>query len=49
MDVEITAQALVGLIFEGTRRAIAEDTPRELWMRWINAGVALMFEGVAAG
>lgn len=47
MDVEITAQALVGLIFEGTRRAIAEDTPRELWMRWINAGVALMFEGVA--
>lgn len=47
MDVDITAQALVGLIFEGTRRAIAEDTPRELWMRWINAGVALMFEGVA--
>jgi AcrR family transcriptional regulator len=48
MDVDITAQALVGLIFEGTRRAIAEDTPRDLWMRWINAGVALMFEGVAA-
>jgi AcrR family transcriptional regulator len=47
MDVDITAQALVGLIFEGTRRAIAEDTPRELWMRWINAGVALMFEGVS--
>jgi AcrR family transcriptional regulator len=49
MDVDITAQALVGLIFEGTRRAIAEDTPRDLWMRWINAGVALMFEGVSAG
>ncbi|MGH2959043.1 MAG: TetR/AcrR family transcriptional regulator [Solirubrobacterales bacterium] len=47
MDVDITAQALVGLIFEGTRRAIAEDTPRDLWMRWINAGVALMFEGVS--
>lgn len=48
MDIEITAQALVGLIFEGTRRAIAEDAPRELWQRWINAGVALMFAGVAA-
>jgi AcrR family transcriptional regulator len=48
MDLEITAQALVGLIFEGTRRAVAEDTPREVWMRWIDAGVALMFDGVAA-
>jgi len=48
MDVEITAQALVGLIFEGTRRAVVEDAPRELWSRWINAGVALMFSGVAA-
>ncbi|MFT4050083.1 MAG: helix-turn-helix domain-containing protein [Solirubrobacterales bacterium] len=48
LDVEITAQALVGLIFEGTRRAIAEDAPRELWRRWVDAGVALMFNGVAA-
>ncbi|MGK2878662.1 MAG: TetR/AcrR family transcriptional regulator [Solirubrobacterales bacterium] len=47
IDIEITAQALVGLIFEGTRRAIAEDAPRDLWTRWINAGVALMFEGVS--
>jgi AcrR family transcriptional regulator len=47
LDVEITAQALVGLIFEGTRRAIAEDAPRELWQRWIDAGVAMMFTGVA--
>lgn len=47
LDVEITSQALVGLIFEGTRRAIAEDAPRELWQRWIDAGVALMFDGVA--
>jgi hypothetical protein len=48
MDVEITAQVLVGLIFEGTRRAIAEDAERELWTRWIDSGVALMFQGVAA-
>ncbi len=48
MDIEITAQALVGLIFEGTRRAVAEDAPRDLWQRWIDAGVALMFGGVAA-
>lgn len=47
LDVEITAQALVGLIFEGTRRAIAEDAPRETWTRWIEAGVALMFDGVS--
>lgn len=48
LDIEITAQALVGLIFEGTRRAVAEDAPRELWQRWIDAGVALMFDGVSA-
>jgi AcrR family transcriptional regulator len=48
MDVEITAQVLVGLIFEGTRRAIAENAERELWTRWIDSGVALMFQGVAA-
>lgn len=47
LDVEITAQALVGLIFEGTRRAIAEGAERALWQRWIDAGVALMFTGVA--
>ena len=48
MDVEITAQALVGLIFEGTRRAVIENAEPELWERWISAGVALMFDGVAA-
>lgn len=48
IDIEVTAQALVGLIFEGTRRAIAENAPRETWTRWIDAGVALMFDGVSA-
>jgi AcrR family transcriptional regulator len=47
LDVEITAEALVGLIFEGTRRADAENAPRETWSRWIEAGVALMFDGVS--
>lgn len=47
LDVEVTSQALVGLIFEGTRRAIAENAPRDLWTRWIEAGVALMFDGVS--
>jgi AcrR family transcriptional regulator len=48
LDIEITSEALVGLIFEGTRRAVAEDTPRSTWTRWIDAGVALMFDGVSA-
>lgn len=48
IDVEITAQALVGLIFEGTRRAVAEGAQRDIWQRWIDAGVTLMFDGVSA-
>lgn len=48
LDIETTAQVLVGLIFEGTRRAIAEDTTRDTWTRWIEAGVAMMFDGVSA-
>ena len=48
LDIEITAQALVGLIFEGTRRAVVENAPRETWERWIAAGVALMFDGICA-
>jgi AcrR family transcriptional regulator len=48
MDIETTAQALVGLIFESTRRAVAEGTPSETLERWISAGVELMFSGVSA-
>ena len=48
LDVEVTAQALVGIIFEGTRRALREPQPAALRRRWIAAGVALMFDGVAA-
>jgi AcrR family transcriptional regulator len=48
LDVEITAQALIGVIFEGTRRALREPDPADVSERWIEAGTALMFEGVAA-
>jgi AcrR family transcriptional regulator len=48
LDVEITAQALVGIIFEGTRRALREPQPAELRRRWVDAGTALMFDGVRA-
>jgi AcrR family transcriptional regulator len=47
LDVEITAQALVGIIAEGTRRALHSPQPAEVRERWIAAGTALMFEGIA--
>jgi AcrR family transcriptional regulator len=48
LDVEITAQALVGIIFEGTRRGLRAPQPAEVRGRWIEAGTALMFDGIAA-
>ena len=48
LDVEITAQALVGIIFEGTRRALRAPQPAEVRRRWVDAGTALMFDGIAA-
>jgi AcrR family transcriptional regulator len=48
LDAEVTAQALIGVIFEGTRRALGAESPDELRRRWIEAGTALMFDGVAA-
>jgi AcrR family transcriptional regulator len=49
LDTEITAQALVGIIFEGTRRALRAPQPEQVRRRWIEAGTALMFDGIAAG
>jgi AcrR family transcriptional regulator len=46
LDTEITAQALVGIIFEGTRRAMRAPQPAAVRRRWIDAGVALMFDGI---
>ena len=48
LDVAITAQALVGIVFEGTRRALRAKQPHDVRERWISAGAALMFEGIAA-
>jgi AcrR family transcriptional regulator len=48
LDVEITAQALNALIFEGTRRAVMAPQPADVRRRWIDAGTALMFDGIAA-
>ena len=51
LDVVITAQAMVGLVFEGTRRALHGTSipPRDDHRRrWIDAGVALVFDGIAA-
>jgi AcrR family transcriptional regulator len=49
LDAEVTAQALVGIIFEGTRRALRSAAGgAAVRERWIAAGTALMFDGVAA-
>ena len=48
LDVEVTSQALIGVIFEGTRRALRTPQAAEMRRRWIDAGTALMFDGIAA-
>ena len=49
LDVEVTAQALVALIFEGTRRALRSPDDADMRRRWLDAGTALMFDGIAGG
>jgi len=46
LDVEPTAQALVALIFEGATRALTSNDP-QIGPRWMDAGMALMFDGIA--
>lgn len=46
IDIEPTSQALVALIFEGTRRALSGSAEES--RRFISAGIDLMFKGVAA-
>lgn len=48
LDVRATAEMLVALIFEGTRRAVASPDAVAR-RRWAEAGVAFMFDGIAAG
>ncbi len=45
LDVPSTSEALVALIFEGTRRAL-DGRSAEDRRRWVDAGVALMFDGI---
>lgn len=47
LDVRATAEMLVALIFEGTRRSLTQ-ADSEARRRWCEAGMALMFDGVAA-
>jgi AcrR family transcriptional regulator len=47
LDVRATAEMLVALILEGTRRALAAPDA-EARRRWAAAGMALMFDGVRA-
>jgi AcrR family transcriptional regulator len=48
LDTEITSQALNGIIFEGTRQALRAPRAADVRRRWIDAGTALMFDGIAA-
>jgi AcrR family transcriptional regulator len=46
LEIRATAEMLVALIFEGTKRAlIAPDAAAR--QRWVDAGLALMFGGIA--
>jgi AcrR family transcriptional regulator len=46
LELRATAEMLVALIFEGTRRALAAPSP-EARRRWCEAGIALMFDGIS--
>jgi len=45
LDVRATAEMLVALIFEGTRRVLGRSDA-DARRRWVEAGLALMFEGI---
>lgn len=46
LDVELTADVLVALVFEGTTRAIADQDLQDT-LRWMEAGMTVMFDGIA--
>jgi AcrR family transcriptional regulator len=47
LDVELTAQALVAVLFDLTRRAAAAPPSPAERRRWVTAGVGVMFDGIA--
>ncbi|WP_394837532.1 TetR/AcrR family transcriptional regulator [Pendulispora rubella] len=48
LDVRATAEVLVALIFEGTRRALGMPDA-DARRRWVDAAMNLMFDGIRAG
>jgi len=49
IDVEVTAAAINGMIFEGARRLAAADDLLASRERWVQAVTALMFDGIGPG
>lgn len=47
LDIQPTSEALVSLIFEGVAKSIESDD-HTLADRWLEAGMRLMFDGIAA-
>ncbi len=47
LDVDATAEILVTIIFEGATRALSDGDPDKA-QRWVESGMALMFDGIAA-
>jgi hypothetical protein len=46
LDVVRTSQGLIALMFEGARRALGEPDP-DVRRLWVDAGMRLMFDGIA--
>lgn len=46
LDTRTTAQQLLTILTEGTRRVLADPGDEDLRERWVAAGLALMFEGL---
>jgi len=47
LEIRATAEMLVALIFEGTRRSLVAPSP-EARRQWCAAGMSLMFDGIRA-
>lgn len=48
LDTQVTSMAINAIMFDAMRRGVAQDENKEMAERWINAVVALMFDGMTA-
>lgn len=48
LDVPVTSLALNAILFEGIRRSLHSDDPKDEAERWITAATSLMFDGLGA-